>query len=396
MRQLLQTGRLVLPAFLLFLIAAASSGAAPPAPSTEVPCSTTALVAAVNAANTAGGGSLRLAGHCTYQLTVANNTNPHTGATGLPVITTQISIDGHGATIAGNNTSFRIFQISGPDGNLSLKNLTLTHGAAPTSVGGAILNGQGTLSLDNVVVTGNSAQAAGAIATGTPPPGVGPSGTATITHSRIVDNTATGTADEMPNGGGAIVNRGGTLTLDHSVVSGNSAFGGGGIATGPGDPENGGSITNILHSSIDHNTATGGPDGGGGGIANGGTLVVDHSKITDNSAAGGFGAGLLNHGAEATVSHSHVSGNQAANDGTNDGMGGGIANANFGLPVTPTVTLTLDHTNVDHNFASGGGGGIFNAEFGAPATVVLEHSHVHGNQIDNCESTGTPIAGCTG
>jgi hypothetical protein len=394
-RHFLRRGWLVLPVVILFAFAAASSSAkpTPPPKPTQVPCSTTALVAAINAANSAGGGSLDLAGHCTYQLTVANNVLPMVGGNGLPVITAGISIDGHGSTIAGNNTSFRIFMVSGPNGSLSLRNLTLTGGHA-TFVGGAIFNSEGTLDLDHVVVTGNFAQAGGGIATGTG--GTGPVGTATIRHSRIVDNTATGDENAHPNGGGGIVSRGGTLTLDHSVVSGNSAFGGGGIATGPGNPVNGGSSTTITHSSIDHNTATGGQEGGGGGIANGGTLMVDHSRITDNSAPAGFGAGLLNHGAQATVSHSHVSGNMAANADGVDGMGGGIANANFGLPVTPTVTLTLDHTNVDHNFASGGGGGIFNAEFGGPATVVLDHSNVHGNQIDNCESTGTPIAGCTG
>jgi hypothetical protein len=58
------------------------------------------------------------------------------------------------------------------------------------------------------------------------------------------------------------------------------------------------------------------------------------------------------------------------------------------------VTLTLDHSRVSHNSASGGGGGIFNGPFGGPATVTLDHSKVDGNTPDNCEPPGS-IAGCT-
>ena len=59
------------------------------------------------------------------------------------------------------------------------------------------------------------------------------------------------------------------------------------------------------------------------------------------------------------------------------------------------MALTLDHSKVSHNSASGGGGGIFNAAFGGPATVTLHHTDVDHNTPDNCEPPGT-ISGCNG
>src|SRR6185295_5668284 len=103
----------------------------------SVPCSPGALVAAITAANAAGGGTINLASGCTYALASADN-----GENGLPVVTTRIGVNGNGATIAGNNTSFRVFEVDGPGGNLSLQNVTITGGSA--DVGGGIANAGGT------------------------------------------------------------------------------------------------------------------------------------------------------------------------------------------------------------------------------------------------------------
>src|SRR2546421_2798032 len=59
-------------------VTALATSAANAAPSITVPCSgpgggAAGLVAAVNAANTAGGGSINLAAGCTYSLTTRNN-----------------------------------------------------------------------------------------------------------------------------------------------------------------------------------------------------------------------------------------------------------------------------------------------------------------------------------
>jgi hypothetical protein len=383
-RHFRRTGGLALPVLVLSLIGSASFGAAS---TFHVSCSDggPGLATAVAAANSAGGGSIQLDGGCTYQLASEKSGNATGGFNGLPVVTTQIAVDGGGATIAVTGTDFRIFQVAA-SGNLSLDQLTLTGGNVSESGGGAIRN-LGTLSVDRSILTGNSALGGGAI---------GSSGTATIDRSEIDHNTGIGSPDPtvMPQGGGGIINKAGALTITNSDISWNSAPGGGGIATGPG-PTGSGSMTTLEYTTVDHNTAFGGPAFGGGGIANGGTLAVDHGELADNSAPGSFGGGLLNHGVQATLDNVEVTGNAAANDGTNDGFGGGIANVDFGVP-SPTVALTLSHVEVDHNFASGGGGGIYNAdEGGGLPAISLDHTSVHANRIDNCEqSPSGTIAGC--
>jgi hypothetical protein len=339
------------------------------------------LIAAINSANGHGGGTISLAKGCTYQLSGADNTNPGTGANGLPVISSRIQIDGKDTTIAGDGSA-RIFEVDAPNGNLTLNGLKLT-GGFNAFAGGAIFNNEGTLTLNWSVVSHNSSPAGGGIASGTNSPG--PAGTTTLNNSKVADNTAFGA------GGGGILNHAGTLTLNSSIVVGNSGPGGGGIASGKGNPDNGGSLIVLNKSLVAHNSATGGSAGGGGGIANGGELVSNLSVIAHNTAPGGAGAGLLNHGDSATLNQTLVIGNTAPNDG----VGGGIANVNFGLPSTPLVALTLNHSLVTGNSASGGGGGIINADFGGPATVTLNHTLVFGNVPDNCEPPGS-IAHCTG
>jgi hypothetical protein len=67
---------------------------------------------------------------------------------------------GNNAMITGSG-AVRIFEVDGPSGNLSLQNVTLTGGTA-SDFGGAIFNSSGTVTLNESVVTGNSAAMAGA------------------------------------------------------------------------------------------------------------------------------------------------------------------------------------------------------------------------------------------
>jgi len=158
--------------------AAAEAGAA-----STVPCSgQAALVAAINAANTAGGGTINLAAGCDYALTAADN-----GENGLPVVTTRIAVNGSGATIDGMGT-VRVFEVDGPGGNLSLQDVTITGGSA--DIGGGIENVGGAVTLNHSQVTGNAAtQAGGGIASAT----FDPSSVATLTinNSSVSDNQQT-------------------------------------------------------------------------------------------------------------------------------------------------------------------------------------------------------------
>ena len=409
-----------------------------------VPCTgQAALVAAINTANAAGGGTINLSPGCHYRLTSADN-----GENGLPVITTRIAVNGNGATIDGTNT-VRVFEVDGPGGNLSLQAATVTGGAADN--GGGIENVGGTVTLNLSQVTGNTAtDAGGGIASAT----FDPTSVAklTLNFSRVTDNSQTVSAQDNGLGGGGIVNILGTVTVNLSQVTGNTAQGfvGGGIATGDymnfsgttslltvnasqvndntAPNAGGGGIQNLLGkvtintsqvngnsslngggvssgngmgggtpcngsvtinwSQVNGNAATapapsgpgGGPPIAAGGIANGCTAVLNNTQVDGNTAVNTSGAGIVNHGV-MTLNNSEVNKNTAAGHGAL-ASGGGIINANPGAP--NSGILTLNNSRVNNNTAGGNGGGIANGlvlgQMSIPGgPLTLNHSQVIGN-----------------
>lgn len=390
-----------------------------------LPCDTQALIGAINAANASGGATINLARRCTYQLTSASSPSQQLGDTGLPAITSRITLNGFRTTIAGNDSSFRVLMVTG-SGNLTLQGLTITGGNTP-GPGGGILNLEGTLVLVNTRVTSNTSgggmmSAGGGIASGTT--GTGPTGTTVLNSSRVDDNTSAGSA-------GGILNRGGTLILNVSTVDDNTAAdGGGGIASGTGGSGGPGSSVLVLNrSKVDDNTANGGPMAGAGGIANGGTATISSSEVEDNTAPGSAGGGILNHGV-MTISRSRVTGNSAPADSAgNQGIGGGIANIDLSQVAMGAVSggiLTITFSKISRNTASGQGGGIFEATItqsgpsaGGPLTlafsdvtrnqaaqgggifavpgspVSLVFTRIARNDPDNCAPPGS-LTGCSG
>ena len=347
-----------------------------------VPCSgpgegAAGLVAAVKAANAAGGGTISLAPRCTYTLTAADNNR--FGGNGLPVITTPITIAGAHATIARHSAQhFRIFEVDGPGGSLAASALTITGGDVG-GPGGGVFNNAGTLRLNASVVSGNASEggmmsAGGGIASGTI--GTGPLGTLVLNASEVTGNTTSGDA-------GGILNHAGTAVLNGSRVDHNTSGSGGGIASGPGNPDSpvtGSSLT-LNGSRVDHNEAAeGGPEAAAGGLVNGGTAVLRGSSVDHNSAAGGTGAGIFNHGT-MTITGSQITGNTAPTDSAgNAGTGGGIANVNFGIPPSGgSGVLTMNGSTVSGNFASGFAGGLGN---GPDSTATITGSSVSGNSTD--------------
>jgi len=351
-------------AVLLALLIVAPATVASASTTVSVPCSgsgggAAGLVNAITATNGAGGGIIDLAEGCTYSLTSANNGSNApmaSGANGLPVVTSTISLLGSDTTIAANNTDFRVLEVDGPGGNLTLQGLTITGGNS--GFGGGILNVEGSVALDQSVVTGNTGQmGGGGIASGIVNPNhLGPIGTLTLTSSQVDNNTA------LSSGGGGILNHAGTLALYSSQVDDNtSGGGGGGIASGPGNGGSAGSSTLTLYNSeVNSNTSTGGPMAGGGGIANGGAATITDSQVASNVAPGADGGGILNHG-QMTIESSYVFDNSAPSDGNgNNGNGGGIANVNLGVvnSAPNSGVLVIDQSQVVNNSASGVGGGI--------------------------------------
>jgi len=247
------------------------------------------LIEAINNANNdaathadcpagSGADTIVLPASANLTLSAVDNT---TFFTGLPAITSRITIEGNGATIARQVPApgFSVMVVTN-FGDLTLHHLTLSG-----SVFYAGLRNYGTASIKDSVISGNSEG------------GVFNRGTLTIDNSSISDN-------QVPQfyyyAAGGVTNRG-TLTIKNSTISGNGSRYGGGIV-------NYNTLT-IENSTISGNTAP----FSGGGIINRGTATIQNSTISGNTASQSpsSGGGVVNYGS-VTFSHTLIAGNRAA------------------------------------------------------------------------------------
>ncbi len=250
--------------------------------------STAELIAAINAANQAGGSStITLAAGQTFSLTAVNNDAD--GPTGLPFIAANdnLTINGNGATIArsteAGTPAFRLFNVVA-GASLTLQDLTLQGGLASGAdvwaAGGAIFS-QGALKLTGVTLQGNVAQG-GAGIVGSPgngpshPGGPGGAGRAAF--------------------GGALYIAGGTATLTGDTLSGNLALGGNGGAGGNNYRVVGVGRGRTIIEGPAGNGGLGGGGFGGALFVAAGTVTLQTDTLTGNIARGGSG-GLGGRGA---------------------------------------------------------------------------------------------------
>lgn len=267
--------------------------------------------AATHADCAAGSGAdtIVLQASTTYTLAVRDNTEY--GYNGLPAITSAITIEGNGATIARGSgvgiPAFRFIHITST-GNLTLRNVALSNGLAQGGNGGSAGGGGG-------------------------------GGGAGL--------------------GGAIYNRG-MLTAINSTLNGNQAAGGnGGIAISGGGGGGGGGLGG-------HGGSTFNASGGGGGGGFGGSGGAS-SPYTPAGAAGGGGGGTVGDGVAGSGTIGGSGGNlnggkggdggnvaQAGVNGGTGGGGGGGGNSNFGTA-----------SGGNGGFGGGGGGASGGAGNGA-------------------------------
>ena len=361
----------------MLLVAFAPAAVASAAPGLSVPCASggAGLVAAVNAANTAGGGTINLAAGCDYALTTADN-----GENGLPIVTTGVTVNGNGASVDGTG-AVRDFEVDGPAGNLSLNNVTVTGGSADN--GGGIANIGGTVTLNRSQVTANTATGAGGgIASATFDP-------ASVARLTLNNSSVTANSQTLPPsmegtgglGGGGIVTILGVATLNSSQVNDNTAMGmvGGGIANGDYFSFTGtASFLTLNKSQVDHNSA---PNAGGGGIQNLlGTVTLNSTEVDANTAlnGGGISSGAGFMAVAPATSHlvlnkSEVDGNTATAPVPTPGGEGGPPIAAGGI--ANGGDAVLNNSEVDHNVAEfTSGGGIVNH-----GTMTLNKTDVDGN-----------------
>ena len=267
----------------------------------------------------------------------------------LPQITTEITIEGNGFTISGNNR-YRIFYNDG--GALTIHNLTITNGyvegdlirnadrdlenATANPIGGAIVNWQGTLTISDSNFSDNLAEYDGGAI-------YNREGILSIVNSVFSANLA-------DSSGGAIYNWQGTLSIVNSVFSANLADLSGGAIYDAGElsivnsafshnwtDEDGGAIINHGDLSISSSTfSTNSADSSGGAIENWGSGSISDSTFSHNSADYSPGGAIYNWG-ELSISDSTFSNNSASI------KGGAISN--FG-------ELTLRNSTFSGNLAS--------------------------------------------
>jgi CSLREA domain-containing protein len=276
-------------------------------------------------------------------------------------------------------------------GDLTVNGSTITGNSASgtSGSGGGIFNSRGTASITNTLIVGNSANRAGG--------GIeAVEGTTVISGGSLEGNDA---GVNPGNGGGFHLTGPGTVEVSEVEVFANSAVEGGGLWN------SGVGTMTVSNSDIFENTASGDDaDQGGGGIYNeatgdgsGGDLAVTGSFLGDNAATGesGSGGGILNNEGTATITDSDIDFNSApragggieavegtttvvssflfGNDtGANPGNGGGVH-------LTGPGTVDVDDSLVVGNTAANQGGGLWNSGVG---TMTVTDTVVAANSVD--------------
>ena len=249
---------------------------------------------AITAANTdaAAGECVTGAGADTIVLQPGST---HTLLEPLPYVTSQMTIEGNGATIERDSAAAHKFSVFSIDcGDLILNNTTITGGAGGSGGGVSIGCGMPTsLTLNDSIITGNTAYDGGG--------GVGGyEGTINIHNSTISENVAY-CSHSSCGGGGIFMENNGNVVIENSIIVNNSVnSNGGGIFSLNG-------LLTISNSTISGNTA----DKGGGVFAydNLDTTDIINSTITGNTAL--TGGGVYTYYGTISLANSIVSGNQA-------------------------------------------------------------------------------------
>ncbi|WP_374688051.1 right-handed parallel beta-helix repeat-containing protein [Promineifilum sp.] len=272
--------------------------------------------------------------------------------TGLPVVTTEITIEGHGATIrrAAGADNFRLMAIS-EMGKLTLKEVTLEGGRSSGNAGGGIRS-RGALTIVDSVMRDNT-------------------GTAVFAGGDSL--TISGSAFEGNDGydGGAVRSAAAHFSVSDSLfVANTSSDIGAGLLIDGGHGE-------VAGTTFRDNTVNW--KGGGIAIRTGAEVTISRCLISGNTAENGFGGGLYVYESTATVVHSTIA----------DSRGGGIsADESVVVVLRSTVSgnegggvnskdgqLTLDNSTVSGNSTPYSGGGVR----GYGSEVILKNATVTHN-----------------
>ena len=355
----------------------------PPSPAHALTLSAateTELSAAITAVNAAGAGSHTISLTANIALTAPLPALSNSAATEL-----LIDGDGHSLIGDGAHTVLRV----APGTTARLHDLTITGGrgdSGPADNSGGAVYSAGRLTITGCILSDNSAEAGGAVAS------VALNGDTwlSISDSTLSDNTASAFG-----GGLFVISNAGhvaTVALANVTLTANesSSFGGGAHLTAGPQSE---VVATITNTRFQANTAR----GSGGGLlaaASDGELSLDliGSTLVNNSAESGGGVAqiITDSGvAETRLLRTTLANNSAL-------AGAGVYNwAGSG----GTAGLTLFNATLSGNRATGPGGGLYVVGDGGAAGATVAYSTLAGNTsaaggggIHVATPTGSPAA----
>lgn len=327
------------------------------------------------------------------------------GATGLPSVTSEITVVGSGASIQRDaSEEFRLFHV-GESGNLRLEALTLLGGNAGGFDGGAVYVAGGSFSARDVTFEGNrvgNGRAGGAVHN--------QGGSVELLSVTMLENFAPGEGSSGVGTGSAVANVDGQLSISDSQFRFNGGFIGGerGVIASLGFD----AYTVVTDTVIADNGALGLFNAGEihmdrvevslsateqlGGIVNEGVAFLTDVTIDDNDGA--IASGILNTGFMRLRSSS-VTNHQTSlgftgvrNDGIMEVIESVIAdNDSFGATgvgggITNSGRLTLVDSRVVRNTADEGGGVRNTGELILIGSVVDDNQAAFGGGIHSAGS----------
>lgn len=299
------------------------------------------------------------------QFKVTRSVNDAYGYTGLPLVVTEVTIEGNGSTIQRTGADdYRLFAVQ-ITGDLTINDTTLTGGQSGYYYGGAAYVYGGSLTINNSTVTGNSAYVGGALAA--------VEGTLVVSNSTLSGNQSFV--------GGAVYGRFSDVSVIDSTVSGNSAPYGSGGAVYAYD----GSVL-IEGTTLTGNSAA---YSGGAVAVFYGTLAVSDSTFQANTASEGYAGAIDLISAEAIITGSQLLDNAAYGSGALSGIdtpltiatsivSGNSAQTNAGGIYLFGGTLDISDSTISGNTAGGNGAGLYLDEVGATITRTTFSDNVAG------------------
>jgi len=237
---------------------------------------------------------------------------------------------------------------------------TLTGSAANRPI--TVASTSGTLDLQGLTITAGSATNGGALFSDDDVD-------ITVSHCTLSSSTATY--------GGAVYIAAGSLTIDQSTVSGNTATST--VGLGGGIYQYAGTVT-ITGSVLEDNDALGGGGDGGGAVAvRDGTLNITNSVVTNNDAVNNDGGGVLVDGATGLgAAVVNITGSTISNNSAYD-WGGAIA-CHRACTITATDSFIVGNTSDE-------GAGILLAP--APGTGTFTCTGIIGAAYGVYDNTAT-------